>query len=411
MCLHPEPCGFDLLAFERAQGDVDYSPLVLSYAVIHEDNSLDWFVEARKISSEMRDHPGGGVRIVSSERIEEKLKTFHGKTVWLDRTNSCAWFEERLKEAGAVILDRKDPCIAMKALKTAKEQAALRRAHIRDGVAVTRFLKWLDAQKSLASLTEMDVEEKLEEFRALDPAFRGPSFGTIAGAGPNGAVIHYRATEKTNRVLDRDSLLLIDSGGQYLGDDTAGTTDITRTVAIGTPSGEMRENFTRVLKGHIALARARFPEGTTGMQLDTLARRPLWEAGLDYAHGTGHGVGVYLGVHEEAAPISPRGNIALAPGMLISNEPGYYREGAYGIRIENLVLVREDGLCESTGRKMLCFETVTLAPLERALIVPEMLEREEKVWLNGYFERLQEMLGPLLDNDTRQWLTAQTLPY
>jgi Xaa-Pro aminopeptidase len=252
--------------------------------------------------------------------------------------------------------------------------------------------------------------QKLEEFRQADPAYKGSSFGTIAGSGPNGAVIHYRPSQDTNRVLDQDSLLLIDSGGQYLDENEgiAGTTDITRTVAIGDPSDEMRLNFTRVLKGHIAVARARFPAGTTGVQVDALARQPLWDSGLDYAHGTGHGVGVYLCVHEEAASISPRGREAFQVGMLISNEPGYYKEGAYGIRIESLVSVQEGEVCESSELPMMRFETVTFAPLARKLIDVELLDREEKAWLNLYFKRLQDLLAPLLEKDVRGWLVAQT---
>lgn len=384
--------------------DVEFSPLVLSYALLHGDGSVDWFVDETKVSGAVRKKLGAAVRVVPPEGLRGALAAMQGQKVWLDRRSAPAAIEDILLAHGAEVLDRKDPCVLPKALKTREEQAAIRQAHIHDGVAVVRFLKWLDEHEAPGDLTEIGVAEKLEDFRKGAPCYKGPSFGTIAGAGPNGAIVHYRASAETDRVLDRDSLLLIDSGGQYEG----GTTDITRTVAIGAPTQEMRENYTRVLRGHIAVAKARFPEGTRGVQIDALARAPLWAAGLDYGHGTGHGVGCYLCVHEEAASISPRGEEPFQAGMLISNEPGYYKEGAYGIRIENLVLVREEGKILHDGRAMLGVETVTLAPFDPRLIVSEMLTEEETLWLRAYSEQIRMTLDPFLDADERIWLARQT---
>lgn len=364
-------------------GDVDYTPLVQSFLLMHADGRLDWFIDMEKVSDSVLKALGVGTVLYPYSMIDEVLPGLHGRTVWLDSTSSAAAFEDLLSTAN--ILDKKDPCAVPKSKKTAQEQAAIRDAHIHDGRAMVRFLAWLDEEAPKGELDELSVEVQLESFRAEEMSYNGPSFPTICGFAENGAIIHYRATRQTNKKITGDGLLLIDSGGQY----EWGTTDITRTIAIGAPTQEMKENYTRVLKGHIAVSMARFPQGTTGAQIDTLARAPLWEVGLDYAHGTGHGVGCYLGVHEEAANISPRGQKALEPGMLLSNEPGYYKAGHYGIRIENLVLVKEDGFCEDTNKPMLCFETVTYAPYEERLILKEMLSAQEKKWLHDYNEKLR----------------------
>jgi Xaa-Pro aminopeptidase len=276
----------------------------------------------------------------------------------------------------------------------------MKNAHVRDGVAVTRFLAWLDAQDFKTPITELDIEKKLESFRREAKEYRDSSFDTIAGFGSNGAIVHYRATQDTAKTLEEGSLLLLDSGAQY----ADGTTDITRTLAIGTPSDEMKDRFTLVLKGHIALASAKFPQGTTGAQLDVLARNALWKEGLDYAHGTGHGVGCYLSVHEESASISPRGNDPLEPGMILSNEPGYYKEGAYGIRIENLVLVKEDGVCADTGKKMLCFETLTYAPIDPTLVNFDLLSLAERTWLVEYHRTVQDKISEGLASAEQDFL-------
>src|SRR5208282_964804 len=277
--------------------------------------------------------------------------------------------------------------------------------HRRDGAALTRFLAWLTVAASQGGLKEIAVSGKLEEFRRNAEHFKGLSFATISGAGPNGAIVHYRASPASERSLENGSLYLVDSGAQYLD----GTTDVTRTVAIGNPTAEMRDRFTRVLKGHIALASCRFPQGTTGSQLDALARLPLWEAGLDYDHGTGHGVGSYLNVHEGPQRISKTANAqALLPGMIVSDEPGYYKTGAYGIRIENLVAVTALGQGAEGGRKLLGFETLTLAPIDLALVESALLDARETRWLDAYHARLRQELGPLLDAPARAWLDAAT---
>jgi Xaa-Pro aminopeptidase len=290
------------------------------------------------------------------------------------------------------------------------EIAGHRDAQTRDGAAITRFLKWVDEQPA-GEIDELTASDKLEALRREDPDLRDLSFDSISGAGPNGAIVHYRSSEKTNRKLEQGSLYLIDSGGQYLG----GTTDITRTLAIGEPTPEMRDRFTRVLKGHIAVATALFPKGTRGSQLDSFARRPLWEVGLDYAHGTGHGVGSFLSVHEGPQRISPAGSSQsggdepLQAGMILSNEPGYYKAGQYGIRIENLVLVVELQV-DGAEKPMLGFETLTFAPIDRRLIVPEMLSKEERAWLNAYHAEVVARIGPRLEAEEQRWLAAACAP-
>jgi Xaa-Pro aminopeptidase len=290
-----------------------------------------------------------------------------------------------------------------KACKNPVELDGTRAAHRRDGAAVTRFLAWLAREAPKGGLREIAASDRLEAFRKEGKYFRDLSFPTISGAGSNGAIVHYRASPETEKLLEPGTLYLLDSGAQYLD----GTTDITRTIAIGEPSDEMRENFTRVLKGHIALATARFPKGTTGAQLDGFARRALWQVGLDYDHGTGHGVGSYLSVHEGPQRISKAPNAQpLLPGMIVSNEPGYYKTGAYGIRIENLIVVQPaEGLSE---RELFCFETITLAPIDRALVARDLLDRDEAAWLDAYHARVRATIGPLVDAETRNWLEAAT---
>lgn len=358
--------------------DVEYTPLVLSYLLLHANGEADWFIDMGKVSDAVLATLGDGVRINAYSHMEQCLARLDGKRVRLDFATVPSGFEGWLK--GCELVDFKDPCAHPRSIKSAAEQVAIREVHIRDARALAKFLSWFEAEVPKGNLTEMSVSDKLEEFRSADPAYRGQSFPTICGFAENGAIIHYRSAPATNKKIVGDGLLLIDSGGQY----EWGTTDITRTIAVGTPSLEMRENYTRVLKGHIAVSMAVFPQGTTGAQVDVWARTALWQVGLDYAHGTGHGVGCYLGVHEAAASISPRSTAAIEAGMLLSNEPGYYKEGAYGIRIENLVLAREVGECKETGKVMLGFETVTYAPYDARLIVDEMLTREERDWLARY---------------------------
>jgi Xaa-Pro aminopeptidase len=299
-----------------------------------------------------------------------------------------------------------DPIALMKAVKNDTEIAGARAAHVRDGAAMVRFLAWLDREGPHGKLTEIDAVAALESFRRDTGLLKDVSFPTIAGAGSDGAIVHYRVTTKTNRPIAPGELFLIDSGAQY----EDGTTDITRTVAIGAPTAEMRDRFTRVLKGHIAIARAVFPDGTTGAQLDSFARQFLWSQGLDFDHGTGHGVGSYLSVHEGPARIAKLGNSALKRGMILSNEPGYYKAGAYGIRIENLVLVIEAAAVTGAEKPLNGFETLTLAPIDRHLVLPELLTAEEAAWLDSYHARVAQTLSPLLDATTRAWLEAATRP-
>jgi Xaa-Pro aminopeptidase len=300
-----------------------------------------------------------------------------------------------------------DPVMLPRACKNAVEVEGARQAHARDGAALTRFLHWLATDAQSGKIDEIEACEKLEAFRRESNTLKDLSFDSISGAGPNGALPHYRVNKKTNRKLKRGSLFLIDSGGQYLD----GTTDVTRTVAIGRPSAEMKDRFTRVLKGHIALSRVRFPKGTTGSALDALARLALWEAGSDYDHGTGHGVGSYLGVHEGPHRISKLPNtIALEPGMIVSNEPGYYKEGAYGIRTENLQVVTPPAPIDGGERDMLGFETLTLAPIDRTCIEKKLLTREERAWLDAYHARVRDVIGPQLGGAAREWLESVTAP-
>jgi Xaa-Pro aminopeptidase len=296
--------------------------------------------------------------------------------------------------------------VRLKAVKNAVELAGARAAHERDGVAVARFLAWLDREAPKGRIDEIEAVRRLEAFRADTGALVEISFDTISGSGPNGAIVHYRVTSDTNRRLGKGELFLIDSGGQY----RDGTTDITRTVAIGKPSAEMRERFTLVLKGHIAIATARFPKATRGSDLDPFARRALWEKGLDYDHGTGHGVGSYLSVHEGPQSISKLGMVALEPGMICSNEPGYYKEGAYGIRIENLVVVTPPEKPEGGDREVMGFETLTLAPIDRRLVARKLLTDAERAWLDAYHARVAAVLAPKLDAETARWLTAACAP-
>jgi Xaa-Pro aminopeptidase len=313
--------------------------------------------------------------ITPPEKIEDVLKGVKAK-VWLDEKRTPIYFKDILQYSGSEIWNKEDPCLLPRACKNKSEQNAMKRAHLRDAKAFIQFEKWL--YENWQGQTELSVEKKLEEFRAQAPEFKEPSFNTIAGYGEHGAIVHYRATDKSNVALQGDSLFLLDSGAQYLD----GTTDITRTYCFGTPTEDMKKSYTLVLKGHIALASAVFKKGTTGKEIDVLARQYLREHGMDYAHGTGHGVGCYLSVHEEAAGLSPRGDRPLEEGMILSNEPGYYKEGEYGIRIENLVLVKE------YDDKHFCFETITLVPIATNLIDEDLMTEDEVKWLEEYHVRV-----------------------
>jgi Xaa-Pro aminopeptidase len=390
-------------------GDVPHTPLPLAFAIGRADATVEIFCDPRKLAPGLAEHLGNAVKTSPREAFAAELDRLGARSmrVQADPSTAADFIFDRLGKAGAEIVRAPDPCALPKACKNATELDGARAAHRRDGAALTRFLAWIKRRAAKETITEIEAAERLLAIRREGDSFRGLSFSTIAGAGPNGAIVHYRVTEATSRPIEAGQLFLVDSGAQYLD----GTTDVTRTLAIGRPSDEMRDRFTRVLKGHIALALARFPEGTTGSQLDTVARMALWQAGLDFDHGTGHGVGSYLGVHEGPQRISKVPNtVALKPGMIVSNEPGYYKTDAYGIRIENLVVVTPANGVAGDERKMLGFETLTLAPIDLDLVEPTLMTAEEAKWLDAYHVRVRETLTPLVDNSTAGWLLESTRP-
>lgn len=388
-------------AFNIRGGDVNCTPLPLGRAILKADGSAELFIDEEKTDGALRRHLGNRVTLRPLSKLEEGLKGLAGKTVSLDPDVASAWFFDALEEAGAKILRQRDPVALPRACKNEAEIKGTTAAHARDGIALTRFLHWLDTEAQSGEVTEIDAVMKLEAFREELGGLNDLSFPSISGAGPNGALPHYRVSTASNRKLDRGTLFLIDSGGQFLD----GTTDVTRTVPIGEPTEEMRANYTRVLKGHIALAAVRFPPGTTGTHLDVLARHALWQAGLDYQHGTGHGVGVYLGVHEGPHRIAkPWNPVPLMPGMIVSNEPGFYKAGDYGIRIENLQYVTPAEDIPGGEIAMLGFECLTFAPLARDLIDVTLLSKEERRWVNDYHKRVMKVLGRKLTGEVKDWL-------
>ena len=381
--------------------DIPHIPVALSYAIVFADGSVQWFINEMRVSNAVRETLPPQTHILRPNQIDLVLQKFAGLKIMIDPKRSSVWFERVLRYAGAEVIHSKDPCVDIRACKTPSEQEAMKAAHVRDGVAMVKFLKWFSEEAPKETLSELSVEERLNEFRAQAPEFQDTSFDTIAGYGSNGAIVHYRASEESNKDVKSGNLLLLDSGAQY----SDGTTDITRTLAVGEPTAEMMERNTYVLKAHIALAMAVFKKDTSGKELDAICRAPMKKAGLDYLHGTGHGVGCYLSVHEEAAMgISPRAEEPLQAGMILSNEPGYYEEDAYGIRIENLILVKEG------EGDQLSFETITLAPFDRTLIDVSFLNDEERHWVDQYHARVNETLSPLLDDEHQAWLKKATLP-
>jgi Xaa-Pro aminopeptidase len=395
-------------AFNIRGADVAHTPLPLSFAVVPASGRPSLYVEGRKLDNAVRDELENLAAVREPAALAADLAALGaaGRTVRLDQATAADALAKVITDAGGKLARGPDPIALMKATKNPTEMQGARNAHRRDGAAVTRFLAWLDREAPNGGLTEIDAVAALETFRRDTGALKEISFPTISGAGPDGAIVHYRVTRSTNRRIGTGELYLVDSGAQYLD----GTTDITRTIAIGTPTNEMRERFTLVLKGHIAIARAVFPDGTTGAQLDPLARQYLWRAGVDFDHGTGHGVGSYLSVHEGPARISKLGTAPLRRGMIISNEPGYYKTGAFGIRIENLVLVIEAAPVPHSEKPLNAFETLTLAPIDRRLIETALLTAEERAWVDAYHARVAETIGPLLDDETRAWLKAATQP-
>ncbi len=393
--------------------DVERTPVALSYVIASADGTATLFIAPEKVPPELRAHLGNAVTIADRDAFGPALAQLGGKRVSADPDTCVAAIFAALEAAGAQVSELRDPTVLAKACKNAAEQAGQRAAQARDGAAVVRFLHWLSDAAPCGGVTEMIAAERLHQFRRDTGDLRDLSFDTISGAGPNGAIVHYRVAEDTDRTLTPGSVYLVDSGGQY----PDGTTDITRTVWIAgaEPDPELRDRFTRVLKGHIALARVVFPAGTNGSQLDTLARQFLWAAGLDYAHGTGHGVGSFLAVHEGPQRIAKGSGgqagtgTALLPGMILSNEPGYYRTGAFGIRIENLQLVETREIAGAEG-EFLGFETLTHVPIDRRLVDVTMLSPEERAWWNGYHARVREILAPRLDGAALDWLIAQCVP-
>jgi Xaa-Pro aminopeptidase len=384
-------------------GDVPRTPFALGYAVIDKEGKVDLFMDPRKLTAEARAHLGNEVAVQPKTGFLPALDALgkSGATVVVDGMTAGVAIYDRLKAAGAKPAVGEDPCALPKACKNPVEVEGSRAAHRRDGAAVSQFLHWLSIEAPKGGLDEIAAADKLASFRRRNDLFRDFSFDTISAAGPNGAICHYKVTEQSNKKIPVNWLYLVDSGGQYLD----GTTDITRTIAVGAVSAEMKDRFTRVLKGHIALGTTRFPRGTTGSALDAIARRPLWEVGLDYDHGTGHGVGSYLSVHEGPQRISKMPNrVPLEVGMIVSNEPGYYKDGEYGIRIENLVTVIEDQ--QHPG--MLCFETLTLAPIDLNAVDRALLTADEVAWLNAYHTRVRETITPLVDAKTAKWLEEAT---
>jgi len=388
-------------------GDVSNTPLIQSFAVLHKDGQADFYVDRQKFTPDLERHLGNRVTVHNVDKLDEGLKALGvtNRKVLLDRSTSTDHIRRTLEAGGANIVAGADPTVMPRACKNKVELDGTRRAHERDAIAMCRFLRWLDETTATRDVGEMEAIDVLNGYRCEIGLNRGISFDTISGADDNGAIVHYRASYESERFLAQGSMYLVDSGGQYLD----GTTDITRTVAIGTPTPEMKRHFTLVLQGHIAIACAVFPDKATGGQLDAMARQFLWREGLDYDHGTGHGVGSYLGVHEGPHRIAPNFPGTFKPGMIVSNEPGLYITGKYGIRIENLLTVHASER-STDERKFLEFETLTVVPLDRHLIDVEMLTRPERAWVDAYHDRVFSTVGPELDAADRIWLEKMTAP-
>jgi Xaa-Pro aminopeptidase len=393
--------------FNVRGGDVIRSPLPLGQAILNADGTAQLFLDPAKVTNELPVWLGDAVTLMPTEALDAALDALSGQKVLIDPAQSSAWYFDRLEAAGAILVRAMDPCAVPRAAKNPVEVEGTRQAHIRDGAALTQFLHWVDTVAQETLPTEREVVTALEGFREATGALKDLSFDTIAGAGPNGALPHYKPVGDKIRRIEKGSLLLVDGGGQYLD----GTTDVTRTMAIGEPSAEQRRMFTLVLKGHIAMATIRFPAGTTGHQLDAIARQPMWMAGLDYDHGTGHGVGSYLGVHEGPQRIAKGVNTQpLLTGMILSNEPGYYREGYWGIRIETLQVVTPAAPIPGGERPMHGFEQLTFAPHDRRLIDVSLLTEAERAYVDAYHAETLAKVGPLLEGEVLAWATAACAP-
>ncbi len=393
--------------FNVRGGDVARTPLPLGRAIVNQDGTAELFLAPEKTDNALPEFLGDAVDLRPESGVAERLEKLGraGKKVAIDPALTPSKYVQELKDAGAAVVEMTDPCALPRACKNAVEQQGAREAHIRDGAAVTQFLHWIATEAQGGDIDEITAAKKLEEFRRTSDLLADISFDSISAAGANGAICHYKVSTATNLPLEPGSLYLIDSGGQY----PDGTTDITRTAPIGSPTNEMRDRFTRVLKGHIALATMKFPAGTTGHQLDAIARKPLWDVGLDYDHGTGHGVGSFLGVHEGPQRIAKALNEQeLKPGMILSNEPGFYKAGEFGIRIENLIIVTKPEPIDGGEREMMGFETITLAPISLDLVTAALLTEAERHWLNKYHARVRQILTPLLPDAAAAWLAQET---
>jgi Xaa-Pro aminopeptidase len=393
-------------AFNLRGADVPYTPVAAAYAIVRRRGKAELFIDPAKVPEDVRDYLAGHCVIRKREDIEKSLGGLarKGAVVLLDPSSAPESARRALGKSK--IISGTDPCTMPKAQKNTTEQEGARAAQRRDGAAMVKFLHWLEREAVSGTLTEWDAAEELYKFRAESELLMDLSFASIAGAGPNAAIPHYHVEQATSRRLAAGEIFLIDSGGQY----EDGTTDITRTTVVGQPTDEMKDRFTRVLKGMIQISMLRFPKGTTGAHIDAFARASLWKAGLDYDHGTGHGVGAYLSVHEGPARIAKANGVALQPGMILSNEPGYYKEGQFGIRIENLLLIRKEDKVEGGDRPMMSFETLTLCPIERRLIETRLLTREELDWIDHYHARVWRELRPMIDGPAANWLTKACAP-
>lgn len=386
--------------------DVAHTPLPLCYAIVPKQGKAELFIDFRKLSSPVTKNLEKVATLFEPDAFEERLGALGGSRVRLDDETASSWVASVLRRGKAKLISKTDPCVGLKAVKTAAEIDGARAAHERDGIAMCRFLHWIATHDPISSVDEVSAAKKLEAFRAETGRLLDISFDTISGVGANGAIVHYRVNDKSNKAFKKNTLYLVDSGGQY----QDGTTDITRTIALGEPTKEMKTRFTQVLKGHIALATARFPKGTRGQDLDPLVRAPLWAAGVDFDHGTGHGVGSYLSVHEGPQRIARTSDVVLTPGMILSNEPGYYKENSFGIRIENLVLVQPLSPLKGGEREMMGFETLTLAPIDRSLILPDLMTVQELDWVNNYHARVRRIVAPHLPTTVGAWLEGAAAP-
>ena len=403
-CVLTDPASVNWLLNIRG-GDIPFTPIALGYAVLNADSRVDLYMDPRKLDPALHAWLGAGVTRHDVAAFADALAGLTGKRIRVDSATAPAAVADTLRQAGATVVAGGDPCILPKACKNATEQACTRRAHARDAVALCRFLHWLD---NASGETEISAADQLLAFRGEVDGFKGESFPAISGAGEHGAIIHYRVTPETDRAIGRNEVYLIDSGGQY----PDGTTDITRTIWTGpdAPPASLCDRFTRVLQGHIALAWTVLAEGVAGPHLDAIARRPLWAAGLDYDHGTGHGVGLFLSVHEGPAGISRAARpVPIAPGMILSDEPGFYAPGEYGIRLENLLMAQAASFPDAK-RRFLQFETLTLAPFDRRLVALDLLDAAERAWLDAYHARVLAEIGPQLDSVVRAWLADACRP-